>query len=391
MNWFKSFKISKNIHASPALFELNKLKPPHAGEISRNVKKFFNYIKSRNITIPVYHGTNSRAWGSAQKQGYLLSPVAGKFPDTENRLNPGDEEFNDIATPQNAAGTKQVFFSMDKNYARDYAMRFQDGILLKINLPLYAVAEVQAALTGQNKKIYNEQWKQNRISKIIANDEMEDNIKVNRIIHVLAESQFCELNEVTSYMGLPLKWVARAEKVQIINNLEPKPEPPLGKPPSFIKTPEQSSISTVTAQSQPTSATNPVFENSINSKCTTAAVVIRANNKVLLLQRGTTAPWMPGYWNLPGGILENNETPEQAAKRECLEESGIVPATLTPVYQTTVEGCPVHFFGTTIQSEKQINLDYESSNFAWITLQQLNSYPTVPGVADAIKRYLNGI
>ena len=48
----------------------------------------------------------------------------------------------------------------------------------------------------------------------------------------------------------------------------------------------------------------------------TAAVVIVRNNKALILQRGYTAPWMPGKWNLPGGGIDQGETPIKAAKRE---------------------------------------------------------------------------
>ncbi len=44
------------------------------------------------------------------------------------------------------------------------------------------------------------------------------------------------------------------------------------------------------------------------------------NKKVMLCRRGIE-PRL-GYWNLPGGFMENNETIEQGAMREMKEETG---------------------------------------------------------------------
>ena len=53
-------------------------------------------------------------------------------------------------------------------------------------------------------------------------------------------------------------------------------------------------------------------------------MIIERDNRVLLLRRGMTAPWMPGRWNLPGGNVERGETPEQGAIREAEEEAGVI-------------------------------------------------------------------
>ena len=50
---------------------------------------------------------------------------------------------------------------------------------------------------------------------------------------------------------------------------------------------------------------------------------------LLLIKRGEF-PYK-GHWALPGGFLKNNETVEQCAVRETLEEAGIEPSAIMPV------------------------------------------------------------
>ena len=52
------------------------------------------------------------------------------------------------------------------------------------------------------------------------------------------------------------------------------------------------------------------------------AVVIDAENNVLIGQRPEGVP-LAGLWEFPGGKMEVGETPEIAAQRECLEETGL--------------------------------------------------------------------
>ena len=47
-----------------------------------------------------------------------------------------------------------------------------------------------------------------------------------------------------------------------------------------------------------------------------------------------TARRQPGLWVFPKGHIEENETPEQAAVREVLEESGVVATIVAPVGAT---------------------------------------------------------
>lgn len=52
-------------------------------------------------------------------------------------------------------------------------------------------------------------------------------------------------------------------------------------------------------------------------------IILRKDNKVFLVKRINTQ-WASGYWNFPGGLVEEGETAQQAAVRETREEVGVI-------------------------------------------------------------------
>ncbi len=52
-----------------------------------------------------------------------------------------------------------------------------------------------------------------------------------------------------------------------------------------------------------------------------AGVLVEEGGKVLLVKRAV--PPERGKWGLPAGFMEWDETPEETAKRECFEETGL--------------------------------------------------------------------
>jgi mutator protein MutT len=53
-----------------------------------------------------------------------------------------------------------------------------------------------------------------------------------------------------------------------------------------------------------------------------AAALVR-DGEVLLCHRSPTRTWYPDVWDLPGGHVEDGETPQAALRRELTEELGV--------------------------------------------------------------------
>ena len=51
-----------------------------------------------------------------------------------------------------------------------------------------------------------------------------------------------------------------------------------------------------------------------------AGIIVVSNNKVLLCKRNADGTY-PGEWSIPGGTLEEGETPREGALREFFEET----------------------------------------------------------------------
>jgi len=62
------------------------------------------------------------------------------------------------------------------------------------------------------------------------------------------------------------------------------------------------------------------FVNYQNPVPTASAIIVK-DGKVLLGRRRSDPG--KGMWDIPGGFIELNETPEEAARREILEETGL--------------------------------------------------------------------
>lgn len=110
-----------------------------------------------------------------------------------------------------------------------------------------------------------------------------------------------------------------------------------------------------------------------------ATVAILHNNNVLLLKRGDSAPWMPGRFCLPGGRLETNESLEDCALREVYEETNIVLVrdSLVP-FEIKYKNNRTKIVFASIVSSDIVNLNWEHSDYKWVSFDNINNYKLVP-------------
>ena len=93
-------------------------------------------------------------------------------------------------------------------------------------------------------------------------------------------------------------------------------------------------------------------------------LLVDRSGAVLMQHRDGHAPVSPNQWSLPGGHIEPGETPEEAARRELLEETGLAAGDLDPLWNGArpyEEGFPhtvtVHVFhGTTDATQEDVVL-----------------------------------
>ncbi|AGI47512.1 hypothetical protein TALC_00512 [Thermoplasmatales archaeon BRNA1] len=115
------------------------------------------------------------------------------------------------------------------------------------------------------------------------------------------------------------------------------------------------------------------------------------NGKVLLLRRPDDARSFPGKWSLVSGHIEEGETPEEAARREIEEETGVKVSSPRNVQDAFCvrEGNTVweiHPFLFAVDSE-MIDLSPENVDFAWVECAKVGCDKLVDGVEKIVREF----
>ena len=99
-----------------------------------------------------------------------------------------------------------------------------------------------------------------------------------------------------------------------------------------------------------------------------AGVYLERDGKILILERAAGA--MIGFWSLPGGLLDDGESPEDCARRELLEETGLRlagPLTLVAVNKVFIYGRDaIRLIYAADGAGGEVRLSHEHSAARWI-------------------------
>lgn len=106
-----------------------------------------------------------------------------------------------------------------------------------------------------------------------------------------------------------------------------------------------------------------------------AGTVVLVDGRVLLMWRHRFISRSTG-WEIPAGRLDPGETPEQAAARECVEETGWRPGPLTPLLRwhpmAGVSDQTFHAFLATEAEHVGDPVDtHEAERLAWLSLPEV--------------------
>ncbi|MEJ2260660.1 MAG: NUDIX domain-containing protein [Nitrosopumilaceae archaeon] len=116
---------------------------------------------------------------------------------------------------------------------------------------------------------------------------------------------------------------------------------------------------------------------------------IKDNDKFLLLKRSNKVKTMKGLWAGISGIIENEEDPLIRAKIEIFEELGITEdkikflkaASKMTVHSPQYENHEWEIFPFLFESSNPtIKLNWENSEYKWVTMNEIKNYETVPSI-----------
>jgi len=125
-------------------------------------------------------------------------------------------------------------------------------------------------------------------------------------------------------------------------------------------------------------------------------VFVRNKDRKLLFIDRTEYPFGIA---IPAGHIDDGETPEQAAKRELMEETGIKADKLKLLFSNNIlDSCSGgsdkhrwHGFGVILEPNQTITINHEGINPVWLDLKEAAKRPTPPIIQYILYNFSDAI
>ena len=122
-------------------------------------------------------------------------------------------------------------------------------------------------------------------------------------------------------------------------------------------------------------------------------IVLNDNNKILLIRRAKGDRWASGFWEFPGGKLDEGQDISHALEREVIEETGllVIPSSRIAFVDSMIiasgpyQGMPyVVIVGIGKCVGGDLTLSSEHDAYRWVTVTQALSLKTKEEVKKSL-------
>ena len=126
-------------------------------------------------------------------------------------------------------------------------------------------------------------------------------------------------------------------------------------------------------------------------KITVAGLLIK-DGKVLVIKRARNERYLAGMYELPGGKVDFGEQPNDALKREFLEETGLTIQVLTPykAYSYLSHENKRHtveiVYTVALIGKPGIKLSDEHEDYCWVSPKDVDTIPMTDEIKENIRQ-----
>jgi 8-oxo-dGTP pyrophosphatase MutT (NUDIX family) len=124
-------------------------------------------------------------------------------------------------------------------------------------------------------------------------------------------------------------------------------------------------------------------------------LLVNDEKKILILKRSKKVRTYKGLWGGVAGYVEKDERPYETALKEIKEEVGLEnedvellkqldPISFTDYYESKKYDWKIFPFLFKIKEKRKIKIDWEHSQYRWISSSQIQKFETVPHLKEIV-------